>query len=61
MIRNYHIGEIEGFLKISSHDLQEPLRKLLVFGDMLKDRYASSLEAQGKDYIERMQKAADHM
>lgn len=53
--------EIEGFLKISSHDLQEPLRKLMVFGDMLKDRCAASLEAQGKDYIERMQNAAGHM
>lgn len=53
--------EIEGFLKISSHDLQEPLRKLSVFGDMLKDRYAKSLEVQGRNYIERMQKATDRM
>jgi len=53
--------ELENFLKISSHDLQEPLRKLMLFGGLLRDRYAGSLEDQGRDYIERMQKAAQRM
>jgi len=53
--------ELENFLKISSHDLQEPLRKLILFGGLLKDRYGRSLEDQGRDYIERMQKAVKRM
>ncbi|MBI4681673.1 MAG: HAMP domain-containing protein [Nitrospirae bacterium] len=53
--------ELENFLKISSHDLQEPLRKLILFGGLLKDRYAELLEDQGRDYIERMQKAVQRM
>jgi signal transduction histidine kinase len=53
--------ELQDFAHVASHDLQEPLRKVQAFGDRLKVRYAASLEAEGQDYLERMQGAAARM
>jgi len=44
-----------------SHDLQEPLRKVMAFGDRLRDRCTSALGEDGLDYLKRMQSAADRM
>lgn len=52
--------ELQNFASIASHDLQEPLRKIMVFGDRL-NRKAANLDDQSQDYIERMQKAASRM
>jgi len=46
--------ELEEFTYIASHDLQEPLRKISAFGDILKTKYEKSLDASGLDYLERM-------
>ena len=53
--------DLEQFAYVSSHDLQEPLRKIIAFGDRLKDVSAGSLEARGLDYLNRMQAAALRM
>lgn len=53
--------ELEGFTAIASHDLQEPLRKILTFGDMLVSRCGSSLNEEGRDFVKRMQSAAGRM
>lgn len=53
--------ELEDFASVASHDLQEPLRKVLAFGDRLKATCADALSAQGHDYLERMQGAAGRM
>jgi signal transduction histidine kinase len=53
--------ELESFAHITSHDLQEPLRKITVFGDRLKLKYGDALDNQGLDYHERMQNAAKRM
>jgi len=50
--------ELKTYTFISSHDLQEPLRHLQVIASVLKEKEASNLSPQGKDYLERMQKAA---
>lgn len=57
----YSNAELEQFAHVASHDLQEPLRKIMSFGDRLKDKYSQTLTAQGCDYLERMQKAAERM
>jgi PAS domain S-box-containing protein len=50
--------ELEDFAYVASHDLQEPLRKIRIFGDRLYNKYADSLDRGGRDYLERMVNAA---
>lgn len=52
--------DLKHFASVASHDLQEPLRKILTFGDRLKEQ-ASNLDATSFDYINRMQKASLRM
>jgi light-regulated signal transduction histidine kinase (bacteriophytochrome) len=54
-------SELESFAYIASHDLQEPLRKVIAFGDRLKAIYADALGERGLDYLERMQNATKRM
>lgn len=53
--------ELEQFAYIASHDLQEPLRKILAFGTRLAGQGAGRLDAEGADSLKRMQKAAARM
>ena len=53
--------ELQDFAFVASHDLQEPLRKVQTFGDLLIRKFAPSLEAEGRDYIKRMQNATARM
>jgi signal transduction histidine kinase len=53
--------ELQQFASVASHDLQEPLRKIVVFGDRLRTRFGGQLGEQGNDYIERMMNAAGRM
>ncbi len=53
--------ELEQFAYIASHDLQEPLRKVSAFGDMLASKYGDILGEEGRDYLQRMQNAAWRM
>jgi PAS domain S-box-containing protein len=54
-------AELEQFAYVASHDLQEPLRKIVAFGDRLKTKYADVLSTEGRDYLGRMQNAAARM
>lgn len=53
--------ELQDFAYVASHDLQEPLRKVQAFGERLGTRYGDALDERGKDYLERMQNAAERM
>ncbi|WP_239022798.1 PAS domain-containing sensor histidine kinase [Pontibacter mangrovi] len=53
--------ELQDFAYVSSHDLQEPLRKIQAFGDRLKMKEYDKLSDQGKDYVDRMLNAASRM
>ena len=53
--------ELQDFAYIASHDLQEPLRKVAVFGSRLQTKCQEALGAEGKDYLDRMLKATARM
>lgn len=53
--------ELQDFASIASHDLKEPLRKVITFSGRLKSGYSQALDAKGRDYLERMQNAVGRM
>lgn len=53
-------ANLQQFASIASHDLQEPLRKIQSFSDLLKSQYGPQL-GDGADFLERMQVAASRM
>ena len=51
---------LQQFAYVASHDLQEPLRKVQQFGNLLKNQYADQL-GDGNDYLIRMLAATSRM
>lgn len=53
--------EMEAFNYSVSHDLRSPLRSINGFSQALLEDYADKLDAQGKDYLQRVRAASQNM
>lgn len=47
--------ELQEFAYVVSHDLQEPLRKIHTFADILLEDHSSRLDSEGREFLERIQ------
>lgn len=54
-------SELEQFIFVASHDLQEPLRKIMAFGDRLSSRLGDQLDERSHFYLERITVTANNM
>jgi light-regulated signal transduction histidine kinase (bacteriophytochrome) len=54
-------AELEQFSSVASHDLQEPLRKIRMFGDRLREKLGDALPEEPAADLARMQNAAERM
>jgi len=52
---------LEQFAYVASHDLQEPLRKIIAFGERLAKKYKEQLGSEGQFFVDRMTGAAQRM
>ncbi len=53
--------DLDRFAFMASHDLQEPLRKMLMFSDRLAHKYKDLIDEEGKMFISRIQHAGERM
>ena len=53
--------DLEAFAAVASHDLQEPLRKIRNFGDLLGRKFADKIGEEGADYLCRTRNAVARM
>jgi PAS domain S-box-containing protein len=53
--------ELESFAYAVSHDLRQPLRAMGGFAQILQEDYTDRLDEQGRDYLARIQAAANRM
>lgn len=47
-------NDLQQFASVASHDLQEPLRKVRIYSDLLKRIYFTELTAGGREYVEKI-------
>jgi light-regulated signal transduction histidine kinase (bacteriophytochrome) len=53
--------ELQEFASAASHDLQEPLRTVSIYADLLADRYGNKLDGDARKILDSMREATERM
>jgi len=53
--------DLQQFASIASHDLQEPLRKIMIFSTLLRDKHAQELTGDGNTFLEKIISSSNRM
>ena len=53
--------ELQQFASVASHDLKEPLRKIHMFSNLIKDKFFKHTEEEAIDYLERIIQSSARM
>ncbi len=53
--------ELQQFAFVASHDLQEPVRKMIFYSDYFLKKYAPVIDKKGTDYLKSMMAASHRM
>jgi len=53
--------DLQQFASVASHDLQEPLRKILIFSTMLRNKHINELSGDSLNYIDKIVSSSQRM
>jgi signal transduction histidine kinase len=53
--------DLHQFAHVASHDLQEPLRSVAIYGELLQKHYAGKLDQSGEGFLQQIAAAAQRM
>ena len=52
---------LQQYATVASHDLQEPLRKIRTFANILNERHGSQIEGEARDLLQKINLSAERM
>ncbi len=55
------IEELDRFAYVASHDLQEPLRKIMLFSDKISLKFKHNIDEEALGYLQKVVKASERM
>ena len=53
--------DLQQFAHVASHDLKEPVRKIMTFCNRLIDEFEGDIPVRGREYIEKIERASKRM
>jgi PAS domain S-box-containing protein len=54
-------ASLQEFASVASHDLKEPLRKIITFSDLLQEKEKEQMSVQGRGYLQKITDSAIRM